>query len=119
MRTRATIICTAMILAAVICAVPALADDKNDSDMRAKLEALVDEYIDSCNAKSELLSSSSKNIRRAATVSCMKASYCSHHKAELIQEMLDSSVEPKSYKVRHFLSEKFSENNLTTGLAGQ
>ena len=117
MRTNATIIFTVMMLTAIVCAVPALANDKNDAEVRAKLEALVDEYIDSCNAKSELLGSSSENIRRSASISCMKASFSHHHKAELIQEMLDSKIEPKPYKVRHFLSEKFQDSSPTTGLA--
>ena len=119
MKTIATIIFTLVMLTGVITAIPALAADKNEAELRAKLVALVNQYIDSCNAKSELLNSSSENIRRAAAVSCLKASYCSHHKMELIQEMLDSGVEPKSYKVRLFLSEKFSENSLSTGLAGR
>jgi hypothetical protein len=49
----------------------------------------------------------------------MKASYSRHNKAELLQEMLDSNIEPKAYKVQLFLSEKFNENSLTTALAGQ
>lgn len=119
MRINTIIIFTAMMLTAVVCAVPALASDKNEAEARAKLVVLVDEYIDSCNAKSALLGSSSENIRRSATISCMKASYSRHNKAELIQEMLDSNVEPKPYKIQHFLSEKFNENSLTTGLAEQ
>ena len=119
MRANTTIIFAAMMFTAVVCAVPTLAGDKNEADTRAELVVLVDAYIDSCNAKSELIGSSSENIRRSATVSCMKASYSRHNKAELIQEMLDSNIEPKAYKVQLFLSEKFNENSLTTALAGQ
>jgi hypothetical protein len=119
MRKNAIILITVFLLTAFVCAVSALASDKDEAEVRAKLEALVDEYIDSCNAKSDLLGSNSENIRRSATVSCMKASYSHHNKVELIQEMLDSNVEPKQYKVRHFLSEKFKDSSPTTGLVGK
>ena len=119
MRTKATVIFITMILTVFVCAGPALANDENEAVRRAKLEALVDAYTNSCNAKSELLASSSENIRRSATVSCMKASFCRHNRTVLIQEMLDNNIEPKPYKVQHFLSKKYNENSLTTGLAGK
>jgi hypothetical protein len=119
MKTKSTIIITALALAAAIFSLPALADDSNQAEVRAKLEALIDEYINSCDAKSEMLSSRSENIRNYARRSCMKASYCRNNKAELIQEMLDRNVEPKSYKVRLFVSERFSKDSLTDGLAGK
>ena len=119
MRTNAIILIAVLLLTAFVCVVSALASDNGEAEVKAKLEALIDEYIDSCNAKSELLNSRSENIRQSATVSCMKASYSHHNKAELIQEMLDSNVEPKQYKVHHFLSEKFKDSSLSTGLAGK
>ena len=76
-------------------------------EMKAELEALVDKYIANCEAKSALLSSKSENIRRTATLACLKATYCRHHRKELIDEMVKQNIEPKPYKVRRFLSEKF------------
>ncbi len=119
MKRKATIIMTALALVAAIFALPALAEDSKQAAVRAKLEALVDEYINSCDAKSEMLSSKSENIRNYARHSCMKASYCRYNKAELIQEMLDRNVEPKSYKVRLFVSERFRKDSLTSGMAGK
>ena len=119
MGSKKTIMSVAVILTAVICAGPALSGDNNEADVRAKLEVLVDEYVNKCNAKSELLGSRSENIRKSATISCMKASYTHHNKEALIQELLDKNIEPKAYKVRLFLSVKFNENSLAAVLAGK
>ena len=119
MKSKKPIMSMVVILTALICAGPALSDDNSGTDVRAKLEALIEEYVDCCNAKSALLGSRSENIRKSATISCMKASYTHHNKEALIQELLDRNIEPKAYKVRHFLSVKFNENSLATILAGK
>lgn len=119
MKTKAALIFAVLTIAASIMALPALANDENEAEVKAKIEALVDEYINSCNAKSELLSSRSENIRRSARRSCLKASYCRHNREELIQDMLDSKVAPKPYKVQLFLSERFSKDSATNGIAGK
>ena len=77
--------------------------------MKAELETLVDKYIASCEAKSALLSSNSENIRRSATLACLKATYCRHHRKELVDEMVRQNIEPKPYRVRRFLCEKFHD----------
>ena len=76
-------------------------------ETKAKLEALVEEYIACCEAKSALLSSRSEKIRHSAMRSCRKAAYCRHSKEELVETMLENNVEPKAYKVHHFLNDKF------------
>jgi hypothetical protein len=119
MKTKETILITALAIAAAIYALPALADDSNQAEVMAKLEALVDEYINSCDAKSEMLSSRSENIRNSARRSCMKASYCRNNKEELIRDMLDRNIDPKPYKVRLFLSERFSKDSMVNGVAGK
>jgi hypothetical protein len=40
--------------------------------------------------------------------SCKKAAYCKRSKAGLVEVMLENNIEPKAYKVRHFLNQKFS-----------
>ena len=107
MKANTTTIFSIIVLTLVLCAVPVLGQDTMDAEMKAELEALVDKYIASCEAKSALLSSKSENIRRSATLACLKATYCRHHRKELIDEMVKQNIEPKPYKIRHFLSEKF------------
>ena len=96
-------------MALVLCAGPVLGQDTMDAKKRAELEALVDNYIASCEAKSALLSSSSETIRRSATRACLKATYCRHHHKALIDEMVKQNIDPKPYKVQRFLSEKFMD----------
>jgi hypothetical protein len=38
----------------------------------------------------------------------MKADYCRRFKEELVEAMLENNIEPKVYKVRHFLNGRFN-----------
>ena len=40
---------------------------------------------------------------------CMKAAFCKHSKEELVELMLENDIEPKDYKVRHFLNNRFND----------
>ena len=115
MKANSTTIFSIIVLTSVLCAVPVLGQDTMNAEMKTELEDLVDQYIAICEAKSTLLNSNSENIRRSATLACVKATYCRHHRKELVDEMVKQNIEPKSYKVRRFLSEKFldavPENN--------
>ena len=96
MRTKTTIVILGIVLTAILCSMPALGIDAETAETKARLEALVEEYIACCEAKSALRSS------------CMKAAYCRHSKEELVELMLEKNVEPKAYKVRHFLNDRFN-----------
>ena len=99
----------AIVFVAMLCPILAQANNTEVVDVKAKLEALVDEYIACCQSKSALRSSRSENIRRSAIRSCQLASYCKHSKAELVEAMLRNNIEPKAYKVRYFLNGKFKD----------
>ncbi|MBE9543623.1 MAG: hypothetical protein IMF02_03960 [Proteobacteria bacterium] len=94
-------------LATLIFAMPAIADDTKALETRAQLEALIDRYIASNGAKSELLNSRSDNIRKSAIRSCRIASFCVTSREALVKEMLENNIEPKPYKVSRFLNEKY------------
>ena len=108
MRTKRTIVMFAIALTAVFCPIPALGNNTEAVETKVRLEALVEEYIACCEAKSALRSSRSEKIRRSAMRSCMKADYCRHSKQELVEAMLENNIEPKAYKVRHFLNDSFN-----------
>jgi phosphoribosylpyrophosphate synthetase len=99
------IILSAAVFAVIIMALPS----PGGVMMRSKLEAIVDDYISTCEAKSALLNSSSANIRRSAMCACLKAAFCKHAKAELIDALVANNVAPKPYKVRRFLNTRFNE----------
>ena len=105
MKLRKIIILLAVVVAFIIIALPALGGDTT----RAKLEAIVDDYISVCEAKSAYLNSTSVNIRRSAMRACLKAIFCKNTKAELIEALIANNVKPKPYKVRQFLNARFNE----------
>jgi len=108
MRSKPTIVLFVIVLTAMLLPIPAPGNNTEAVETKAKLEALVDEYIACCEAKSALRNSRSAKIRRSAMRSCMKADYCRHSKEELVEAMLENNIEPKAYKVRHFLNDNFN-----------
>lgn len=105
MKIKAIIMLSVMVMAGMMAKGPALGGETN----RASLEAIVNNYISACEAKSAMLNSSSENIRRAAMLSCLRATFCRKSKSELIDEMIARNVKPKPYKVHHFLNARFNE----------
>lgn len=107
MRTRTTMVLSVIVLATALCTLPAHGNHTDATATKTKLAVLVDDYIACCDAKSAMRNSRSENIRRTAMRSRMKAAYFIHAKEELVEEMIESNIEPKAYKVRLFLNEKF------------
>ena len=105
MKLKAIIVLSAMVMAGLMLTGPVVSGETN----RASLKAIVDEYISACEAKSAMLDSSSVNIRRAAMLSCLRATFCRNSKTELLDEMVAQNVEAKPYKVQHFLNARFHE----------
>ena len=105
MKTKAIMILSAMVMVGLMLTGPALGGESN----RAELEAIVDDYISACEAKSAMLNSSSENIRQAAIRSCLRATFYRNSKATLVNDLVANRVEPKPYKVHHFLNARFNE----------
>ena len=110
MRSKPTIALFVIVLTTILLPLPAPGNSTKTIEMKAQLEALVDKYIACCEAKSALLSSRSEKIRRSAKRSCMKAAYCRHFKEELLETMFEKNIEPKAYKVHHFLNHRFNRS---------
>lgn len=104
MYIKAIMILSAMIVAGTIMMGPARGDN-----IRAELEAIVDNYIAACEAKSPMLDSSSENIRRSAMQACLRATFCRKSKTELIDELVANNVAPKEHTVHHYLNARFNE----------
>lgn len=104
MKRKATVILLVVAMAAMMMTGPALS-----AGTRAELEAIVNDYIAACEAKSAMLNSRSENIRRAAVYACVRATFCRNSKAALIDEMIASNVAPKKHTVHHYLNARFNE----------
>ena len=115
MRIKAIFMLSAMVAAGMMLAVPALGGETH----RAELTAMVDRYIAACEAKSAMLDSRSENIRRSAVRSCLRGTLCRTSRTELIDELVAGNVEPKPYKVHHFLNSRFKEVVDTTELVSR
>ncbi|MGD8303041.1 MAG: hypothetical protein PVI55_11530 [Desulfobacterales bacterium] len=105
MKRKAIMVLSAMVMAGLMLTGPVVSGEIN----RMSLEAIVDQYISACEAKSAMLDSSSVNIRQAAMLSCLRATFCRRSKTELVDEMVARNIEAKPYKVRHFLNARFNE----------
>jgi hypothetical protein len=68
---------------------------------------LIDDYVKKCQSKCKLSNSRSKNLRKTAALSALKADYLTANKNKLIDEMLEAELLIKKYKVYHFLNARF------------
>ena len=107
MRAKTTALILIIALSSMVLSMPALGDDTKTLETRAQLEALIDRYVVSCGAKSEMLNSRSKAIRTSAVRSCRIANFCLTSREALVKEMLENNIEPKPHKVSKYLNEKF------------
>lgn len=104
MKIKITVLLSAMVLCGTLFTGPAIGDT-----YREALETIVDEYIASCEAKSVMLESGSENIRKAAMLSCLKATFCRNCKARLIDALVANRVAPKPHAVQAFLNDQFND----------
>lgn len=105
----AAVTVTSLTMALVLAAAPAIADDRGRESQAALMEALVDNYIAACEAKSGLNQSRSAAMRRHAALYSLKGSYCTLYREELVQAMIEEDLEAKPYKVNRFLNQRFYE----------
>lgn len=71
-------------------------------------EQLVDQFIEKCEAKMEMIGSKLENIRRAAGVSVVKGAFAKTYRKELVNGMMEDEVGPKFYKVQVYLNSLFN-----------
>jgi len=105
MKIKAIIMLSSMVMAGMLVTVSTLGGDTN----RAALEAIVNDYIAACEAKSALYQSRSKNIQRDAVHAFVRATFCRNFKAVLIDELVANNVAPKEHTVHHYLNSRFNK----------
>jgi hypothetical protein len=105
MRIKAIIMLSSMVVAGMMVTIPNLGGDTNS----AELEAIVNDYIAACEAKSAMIKSWSKNIRRDAVLAFVRATFCRSSKTVLIDELVANDVAPKKHTVHHYLNARFNK----------
>ena len=108
MKIKAIIMLSSMVMGGMMVTVSTLGGDTN----RAALEVIVNDYIAACEAKSAMVKSRSKNIRRVAVHAFVRATFCRNFKSALIDELVANNVAPKEHTVHHYLNARF--NNIVS-----
>ncbi len=95
-----------LVLVMSMWALPAAAQ-MTESEKAKAYASCIDELIDNCESKSAMMNTKSDNLREDVRIALMKASFYRKNREILIEELAERNVEPKSYKVQHFLNERF------------
>ena len=85
----------------------AMGETDIESVKRILLTYLIDDYIQKCQSKCKFSDSRSKNIRKAAALAALKAEYLKANKKKLIDEIAETELLMKKYKVHHYLNAAF------------
>jgi preprotein translocase subunit SecG len=89
------------------------ADDSKDGEglRRARMEAVVDQYIQSREAKAEMLDSRCDAVRESARLSCDKAEFCKRNRDRLVNELMAGGYDPVPETVYPYLQMEFFETD--------
>jgi hypothetical protein len=88
----------------------AVADEQSlPDDAKAYYAACIDRIIDKCAHKEHLCTCSSPVLRAYGDRMVQKSAFCRLYKEQLIQSMLAHELEPKAYKVEHFINQRFHQ----------
>ncbi|MCU0589562.1 MAG: hypothetical protein MUF52_15595 [Syntrophobacteraceae bacterium] len=85
------------------------AEDSMDTPrfQRARMEAVVDQYIQSREAKHAMLDSRSGAVKSSARFSCEKADFCRQNRERLVNGLLAGGYEPRSEQVFPYLQREY------------
>lgn len=72
-------------------------------------EKQINRIIACCESKLRMANSKHENIRMAGKLAFKKATFCKKNKQQLIEEMVETDLSPKAYKIAFFINSEFSE----------
>ena len=91
----------------VLLVAPAFGDDER-MFQRTLLEDAIDTEIAQSRQMASLMTSRSANLRMKGHREASMAMYLETHRDELVVDMMEMNLEPKTYKVERYLNERFS-----------
>lgn len=91
----------------IFLAIPVMSQQSAETKLKAFYEASIEQRISKCESKKALRNSRFANVRSAAEMAQLKAAYLSKYKEILVQDMLDSKVGVKPYKIDHYVNQRF------------
>jgi len=107
MKTKAAIISVLLNAVTLVLGFNAVCGETLSKQTENAYQQLLDQYIARCDSKIEMKESSMGNIRRAAAIAVIKGAFAKTHREDLIIDMIQKEVDPKSYKVDVFLNDRF------------
>jgi len=107
MKTTATIFSVLIITVTLVFGFNAVCMAAHPDPSASVYEDLLNQYIARCDAKIEMKNSNLSNIRRDAAIAVIKGTFAKTHREELLIDMIQKEVDPKSYKVQVYLNDQF------------
>lgn len=102
-----TTVCVLAFLVVLFAAIGAQGGEEVQA-LKAYYEKAIDQEIAGCLQKGELRNSRSPNLRLKGHREASKALFLHTHREGLVDSMLALQLKPVSYKVQHFLNDRFS-----------
>jgi hypothetical protein len=85
-------------------------DEAGDARRSVIYGVLVDDYIKKCEAKAELLDSSSLNIRQSAVRATVKGAYIQANRKEMVNYLMKTNARYNTDRIRFHLNQKYAES---------
>jgi hypothetical protein len=72
--------------------------------------AFVDNYVQKCEAKAEMLDSGSFNIRRSAMQATVKGAFIQSNRDSMIKYLKENNVPLNVHRIQYHLNQKFAQS---------
>jgi hypothetical protein len=87
-----------------------LCDETQDVELTKIYGTFVDDYIQKCEAKAEMLDSGSLNIRKSAMRATVKGAYMQAHRTALVSYLVKERAPLNADRIAYHLNLKYAES---------
>ena len=87
-----------------------LCEETDNARLSLIYGAFVDNYIQKCEAKAEMLDSKSLNIRENAMRATIKGAFVQSNRPSMIKYLMDKNVPLNAERIKYHLNRKFTES---------
>ena len=91
-------------------ALAGLCDETGDLSRSQIYGAFVDNYIQKCEAKAEMLDSSSLNIRQSAIRATVKGAFIQSNRTIMIKHLMAENAPLNAHRIEYHLNQKYVES---------
>ena len=94
-------------------ALTGLCDETETVNPSSIYGAFVDNYIQKCETKADLLESGSPNIRRDAVQATVKGVFLQSNRTAMVEYLMDKNVPLNAHRIEYHLNMKYYESALS------